>query len=214
MLKVFRAGLRSCRLSAAARRLSFRLATAAVILSGGRVNVSSGASAASTVVSNGGQQVVAIGGSAFATTVSSGGVDFIYGTASSITVLVGGTENVGLSGTLSSATLGGGLLEIRSGGTAGTSRIGFTSAGGTLQLDDSVHFSGTISGFAVPSVIDLRDIAFGSGTTLAYVDSSGSGTLTVGDGTHTANVLMLGSFTSASFNKQSDGNGGTQITHS
>ena len=71
-----------------------------------------------------------------------------------------------------------------------------------------------VASFAVPARIDLRDIGFSSSTTLSYADSGGSsGTLTVGDGTHTANILMVGSFTSASFAKQSDGAGGTQITH-
>ena len=37
-----------------------------------------------------------------------------------------------------------------------------------LQLDDSLHFSsaGLVAGFGVPDALDLRDIAFISGTTV------------------------------------------------
>ncbi len=115
------------------------------------------------------------------------------------------------------ATLSGGSLEIQSGGIAGTSQINFTTGGtvgGTPQLDDSVHFSGTISGFGVPGNIDLRDIAFGSATTLGFSEAGDnlSGTLTVSDGTHTANIILLGQYATGNFTKQSDGNGGTLIT--
>ncbi len=67
-------------------------------------------------------------------------------------------------------------LEIRSGGSAGTSQINFTTGGtggGTLQLDDSVNFHGVISGFGIPGAIDLRDIAFSSATTLGFVEAGG-----------------------------------------
>jgi hypothetical protein len=74
------------------------------------------------------------------------------------------------------------------------------------------HFSGVISGFGVPGGIDLRDIAFGTSTTIGYTDSGGSGTLTVSDGTHTATINLLGQYTAGNFTKQTDGNGGTLIT--
>jgi len=146
--------------------------------------------------------------------VSSGGGLYVSSGGASIsgTVLSGGAEYVSSGGTLSGATLSGGLLEIRSGGTAGASQIGFTSAGGTLQLDDSVHFGGTISGFGVPGGIDLRDIVFDAGTTLGYSDSGGSGTLTVAHGSSTAQILMIGNYVLANFTKQADGHGGTLIT--
>jgi hypothetical protein len=111
--------------------------------------------------------------------------------------------------------LSGGFLEIKSGGTAGI--INFTTGsigGGTLQLDDPVHFNGQISGFGVAGGIDLRDIAFGAGTTLAFTEAPGStsGTLTVSDGANTANITLLGQYVAGNFTKQSDGNGGTLIT--
>lgn len=73
-------------------------------------------------------------------------------------------------------------MEVQSGGSGGSGRVTF-SGGGTLQLDDSVHFSGLVAGFAQPDMLDLRDIAFISGTTSANwhqltSGSTASGTLT------------------------------------
>ena len=99
------------------------------------------------------------------------------------------------------------MLEIKSGGGV-DSTIDFGSGGGTLQLDHSVSFSGTIAGFSVPGEIDLADIAFGSSTTLGH----SSGTLTVSDGAHVATLAMIGSYTAANFNLADDGNGGTMVT--
>jgi len=124
----------------------------------------------------------------------------------------GGSEVVSSGGTLSGATLSGGLLEIQSGGTAGTSTIGFGTLGGTLELDDSQHFNGVISGFGVPGGIDLTDISYGSGTTVGYSGDISSGTLTVSDGLHTATLHLLGQYIAANFAIQSDGNGGTLVT--
>jgi autotransporter passenger strand-loop-strand repeat protein len=137
------------------------------------------------------------------------------GTTVNDTILSGGAEYVFSGGTVSGATLSGGFLEIRSGGSAG--QINFTiggTGGGILQLDDSVNFHSVISGFGVPGGIDLRDIAFGSNTTLGFTEAGDnlSGTLTVSDGTNTANITLLGQYVAGNFTKQSDGNGGTLIT--
>jgi autotransporter passenger strand-loop-strand repeat protein len=146
--------------------------------------------------------------SAGALVVSSGGV------ASGTTISSGGREYVMSGGSVSGTTLSGGFLEIQVGGTAGTSQINFSSVGGTLQLDDSVHFSGTISGFGVPGGMDLRDIAFSSATTLGFTEAGDnlSGTLTISDGTHAANITLLGQYVAGNFTKQSDGNGRTLVT--
>jgi len=108
-------------------------------------------------------------------------------------------------------------MEVMSGGSVGSSTVTF-SGGGTLQLDDSVHFSGgLVAGFAQPDMIDLRDIAFISGTTsvnFAAAPSNTSGTLTVGNGTSgtTANITLLGQYVAGNFHIQSDGAGGTLVT--
>ena len=115
--------------------------------------------------------------------------------------------------------ISGGTLEITGGGGLGSpapsgAHVTFAvSGGGILQLDDSVTFAGKVAGFGEPDFIDLRDIAFTSATTLAFVEAPGntSGTLTVSDGVHTANITLLGQYVTAQFTKQSDGHGGTLV---
>jgi len=52
------------------------------------------------------------------------------------------------------------------------------------------------------------------GTTVNFVEapSTTSGTLTVSDGTHIAQILLLGQYMAADFSAQSNGAGGTVIT--
>jgi hypothetical protein len=91
---------------------------------------------------------------------------------------------------------------------------GQVAAGGTLQLDASMSFGGLVAGFGLPDHLDLRDIAFGSGTHVSFTEAGNnqSGTLTVTDGTHTANILLLGQYAAGNFHLATDGNGGTLVT--
>jgi hypothetical protein len=81
-----------------------------------------------------------------------------------------------------------------------------------LVLDDSVHFKGTISGFAKISTtetIDLLDIDAGTVQKVSYT----GGVLTLKDGLgHTAQLHFSGTYTLASFNIAPDGHGGTLLT--
>ena len=100
-------------------------------------------------------------------------------------------------------------------GGVSSSHITFAGQSGTLQLDKSQSFTGQISGFGGADQIDLGDIAFdASATTLGYSGNSGNsgGTLSVSDGTHTANLALLGNYMASSFATSSDGHGGTLIT--
>src|SRR5262249_40553305 len=121
-------------------------------------------------------------------------------------------------GIASATTLSGGTLEVASGGSTGSGPITFTNAGGILQLDDSQHFHGFVACFAFPSgvteEIDLRGIAFGKKTHASFKEAKNhlSGTLTVTDGTHTANLTLLGQYSAANFHLASDGHGGTMVT--
>ena len=73
--------------------------------------------------------------------------------------------------------------------------------------------AGVVSGFGVPGGIDLRDIAYGTGTTLGYTSQTTStGFLTVTSGAETATINLLGQYTAAQFTIQTDGHGGTLIT--
>jgi autotransporter passenger strand-loop-strand repeat protein len=131
------------------------------------------------------------------------------------TIGSGGMEVVQSGGTVNGVTLNGGYLDIASGGTAGSSMITFTSVGGMLKLGYSQNFAGVLSGFGGGfDSLDLADIAFGAGTTIDFIEapSNTSGTLTVSDGTHTAQILLLGQYMAADFSAQSNGAGGTVIT--
>jgi autotransporter passenger strand-loop-strand repeat protein len=140
-------------------------------------------------------------------------------------VFSGGREIVGSGGSaVSTYIYSAGTMEIASGGSVGSSgTVYFASAAGTLQLDDSQHFSGQISGFdayagsgsasEATNYLDLRDILYGPSTNVSFVEAnnSESGTLTVTDGTHTANLVLLGDFVTGDFKKESDGFGGTDV---
>ena len=193
-------------------------ASGTVVSSGGYEDVYSGASSTdATVLAGGWQFIWGAGTTATGTTVNNGGGQYVWqgGVDNDLTVGSGGFAYVFGGGAVNDATLDGGLLQIAEDGTAGSSTITFTSAGGTLRLDDSDHFDGQIAGFGVPGAIDFADIAFGAQTTLDYIEGPGgntSGTLIVSDGTITASILLLGQYLAANFNMASDGHGGTLVT--
>jgi autotransporter-associated beta strand protein len=99
-------------------------------------------------------------------------------------------------------------------GAAAATAITFAGASGTLQLGASQSFTGTVAGFGGNDQIDLGDIGFGANATLGYAANSSNtgGVLSISDGTHTANITLLGQYTASSFAMASDGNGGTLIT--
>jgi autotransporter passenger strand-loop-strand repeat protein len=166
---------------------------------GGILEFGSGYTGVGNVVSNGLTLEVAAGGIASGTTVNSGGL-----------------EEVLSGGTASATTINGGTLEVASGASI-SGPITFTSAGGILELDASQSFNGLIAGFASPKgiieEIDLRDISFGKKTKVSFKEDKNhlSGTLTVTDGTHTANLTLLGQYSAGNFRLSSDGFGGTMI---
>src|SRR6516225_7726670 len=84
-----------------------------------------------------------------------------------------------------------------------------TGATGELLLLDSAAFTGTITGStgagtgapATSDKLDLRDINFSSAQ---FAKSYANNVLTVTDGTHTANIDMVGTYTLANFHFASD----------
>ncbi|SFJ27870.1 calcium-binding protein, partial [Bradyrhizobium sp. Gha] len=97
---------------------------------------------------------------------------------------------------------------------AASSEVKFDfGAAGTLQLDHSVAFTGSVSGLSTTDQLDLRDIVQGSATTATYTanETGTGGTLSVSDGVHTANVAILGQYTADDFEIAADGSGGTLI---
>jgi autotransporter passenger strand-loop-strand repeat protein len=202
------------------------------VSSGGFEYVFAGGSASGTVISNsgvaidlgtasgtmvlsGGTDIVEAGATETGAMVSSGGNQTVLGTANGTVLSTGGIEYVLAGGTASGITISGGYADVLSGGiVSGT--VTFVS-GGELVLHDSVAFGGLVAGFAVPDSLDLVDIPYVSGTTtLSWTQltsgANASGTLTVSEGGHTANITLLGQYMAANFAIQSDGQGGTLVT--
>jgi hypothetical protein len=102
----------------------------------------------------------------------------------------------------------GGTLELPS---AYNGPVTFAGSTGTLQLDDSVGFSGTVAGMSGQDVVDLRDINFSTIHTPVYSGTSSGGVLTVTDGVHVAQIDLIGNYLASSFAPSSDGQGGTDI---
>jgi ribosomal protein L6P/L9E len=89
--------------------------------------------------------------------------------------------------------------------------VTFTGPTGTLKLDNSSSFSGTVSGLAGHDMIDFADMLFATVEPPSFSGNSQGGTLTVTDGSHTANLALLGNYLASTFVASSDGHGGTNI---
>ena len=128
----------------------------------------------------------------------------------------GGNVVVGspLGGAGSDEITGAGTMEFASAVASGQTVTFDAGSTGTLKLDNSSGFAGTVSGLALGNYIDLTDVQFASLHAPTYTpnaDNSG-GTLTVTDGQHTANIALLGQYMAGSFATSADGHGGTLIT--
>ncbi|UFX46334.1 Ig-like domain=containing protein [Bradyrhizobium sp. 41S5] len=109
----------------------------------------------------------------------------------------------------------GGSLELAG---AATGAITFGKNTGMLILDQSSKFTGNILGFSgngdptASDILDLRDIAYGAGTRVAYIGNTSGGVLTVTDAqNHTAHLNLTGDYTRMTFALSSDGHGGTFV---
>src|SRR5262249_4907401 len=130
----------------------------------------------------------------------------------------GGLETVLSGGIASATTINGGTLEVASGGWTGGDAATSTTPGGFLRLVASRHFHALVPGLPSPSAwprkIDLRAITFSNKTKVSFTEAQNhlSGTLTVTNGTQTANLTLLGQYSTGNFHLASDGFGGTVIT--
>src|ERR1700733_2618198 len=132
------------------------------------------------------------------------------------TTVIEATGNIrlALSQMTQAATIDAGATLELAGADSGS--ITFGGSTGTLVLDHSTLFTGeliNLTGNGNPSSsdqIDLKDIAFGAGTTESYAGNSSGGVLTVTDAqNHTANISLVGNYTNSTFTLSSDGQGGT-----
>ena len=102
----------------------------------------------------------------------------------------------------------GATVEIKGNGTQLATFAGTT---GTLVLDDAVAFRGQISGLTGSDALDLADVNYGSTTTATFSGNASGGTLTVSNGSQTANIALVGDYLHSGWTLSSDGHGGTVV---
>jgi hypothetical protein len=106
-------------------------------------------------------------------------------------------------------TIGAGeTLELTS---AYSGQLSFAADSGTLKLDNSATFAGTVAGMSGHDTIDFADIDPTKVQAPTYAGDSSGGMLNVSDETHSANIALLGSYLASSFAASSDGHGGTNV---
>lgn len=143
-------------------------------------------------------------------TVANSGILFASGADS--TIAIEGVVNGGI------AQVGDGVVEV----TSSSENVAFVSTGiGGLQLDGTNSaYKGRVTGFGSAAggnstqFLDFTAINFAteSFTYTSGNTSNTSGTLRVTDGTHSATVTLVGSYTSANFSATDDGSGHLMIT--
>jgi hypothetical protein len=99
-------------------------------------------------------------------------------------------------------------LEIES---AFSGSVSFAGVTGTLKLDSSASFAGTIAGMAGQDTIDFVDIDPIKVQQPSYSGNTSGGMLTVTDGSQTANIALIGNYLASIFIPSSDGHGGTSV---
>ena len=115
-------------------------------------------------------------------------------TAAAITVALGAT--VDLDASSNSAT------------------IDFQGTTGKLIIDQPSSFTGQIQGFTGDGTLsgsDQIDLSGINHDSSGFTDSYSDGTLTVSDGTNTANIHFTGTYNESNFSFASDGHGGTIV---
>jgi hypothetical protein len=97
---------------------------------------------------------------------------------------------------------------------ASTAAVTFGSGStGTLKLDASAQFDGTVAGLALGNYLDLADVAYQGDSTPVYKPTgANTGILTVSEGASSVNIELLGNYIASSFVATSDGHGGTLVT--
>jgi len=109
-------------------------------------------------------------------------------------------------------TIGAGeTLELPS---AFSGEVSFAAPTGSLKLLNSESFAGTVAGMSGQDVIDFADIDPTKVQQPTYSGTAGAGTLAITDGSHTANIALLGNYIASAFVTSTDGHGGTSVVDS
>jgi hypothetical protein len=119
--------------------------------------------------------------------------------------------NANVSGGGSATISGGGMLDL---GGADAQTVKFNGAG-TLQLDNSQSYTGTISSFGAGDVVDLQDITFtGTETAIWTQNSISGGTLRISNGAQTLDLNLAGTYTQDNFALERDSTSHTEVVFS
>jgi hypothetical protein len=179
------------------------------LVNGGTIN----ADGTNALVIDTGSNLVTNSGTIEATGL--GGLEIVGSIANSGLVWANG-GNVTVGGDIT----GGGDLRISGsatlelGGSDANGVILDANATGVLVLDDVTGFNGAISGLNGNDQVDLRDVAFGSSTTMSYADDgAGGGVLTITDGANSVQLKLVGSYQLSDFSLGSDGHGGSLLVN-
>jgi hypothetical protein len=127
-----------------------------------------------------------------------------------LSVSGGGTIEIGGSAIGGTATLGGSGSELVFNGASSTTNVDFGGNNDTFLLGHSQSYSGSVARFFRGDVIDARDIGFDPSH-----DSYNPTTklLTLGDGTHTAEIKIVGTYVASDFSFHNDAHGGTAVVY-
>src|SRR5262249_39670267 len=137
------------------------------------------------------------------------GAPVVTGTSSALEMLEPSFhQDLNGDGVIGLAVMSGGTVEVSS---AYSGPATFMGSSGILQLDQSASFSGTVAGMTGQDTLDLRDISFATIRSPTYSGTSTGGTLSVSDGTHNAQIALLGNYLASVFVASSDGHGGTNV---
>jgi autotransporter passenger strand-loop-strand repeat protein len=180
----------------------------AAIAKGATLTVFDGGTTAGPIVDNGTLAFNLAGANAYAGTLTGTGDLIVQGGGS---LVVSGALAGSVAATVATAS----KLELGA-ATNSNITIGYQ---GTLKLDHSQSFTGTVSGLAAGNqqVLDLVDVAFAKGgTSVQFAENAAltQGVLTVSDaaiGGPTVQVTLLGNYGATAFSGQAGGAAGTVI---
>ena len=141
--------------------------------------------------------------------------DGVINTSSTI-LEISGKVVLNLSNMTQAATIDADATLELSGAVSGS--VTFKASTGNLVLDQASRFTGTLVGLTGDGTasnsnhIDLKDIAYGAGTSASFSGTAAGGVLTVVDAqNHAAHLSLVGDYTRSTFNTSSDGTGGTLV---
>ncbi len=178
--------------------------TGVLTITAGTFTLNGGALKAGAVtLGSGGKLLVTRGSNTLAAAISgSGGIEV----ENNASLVISGT----VTGTGALTLANGANLELAG---ADSENVTFLAgATGTLKLDHTSSFSGTVAGLTTRDKLDLTDLAWKSGhMTASFSGTSSGGTLTVSNGSQTDKIQLSGNYLKSGWSLSRDSNGNTIV---